>query len=164
QEDAEAERLAVLIDVRLWRFRPDAEVDVEVALERREPWDTPAHPRPVRVDLGDRGTGDERERRAAGGQVGEVADLVDEHRPAVAHALISIEGDPPGSVSPGTLAGDTATQIPRATSATARTGASRGPRGRTFSAKIATATTAIQNRLITPSTNRTAIMAPEQPA
>src|SRR5205814_179236 len=39
--------------------------------------------------------------------------------------------DTPGSVSPGTLAGDTATQIPRATTAAARTGASRGPRGRT---------------------------------
>ena len=76
---------------------------------------------------------------------------------------ISIEGEPPGSVSPGTLAGDTATQIPRTTSATAKAGASREPRGSTFSAKITTATTAIQNRLITPSTNSTAIRAPEQP-
>src|SRR6266511_4369269 len=42
----------------------------------------------------------------------------------LAHDPISIEGDPPGSVSPGTLAGDTATQIPRATRATAKTGAS----------------------------------------
>src|SRR5439155_26083982 len=31
----------------------------------------------------------------------------------LAHDPISVEGDPPGSVSPGTLAGDTATQIPR---------------------------------------------------
>src|SRR5439155_9942814 len=60
-----------------------------------------------------------------------------------------------GCVSPGTPAGDTATQIPRASRATARTGASRWPRGRTFSAKIAAATTAIQKRLITPSTKRT---------
>src|SRR6266576_2256996 len=31
----------------------------------------------------------------------------------LAHDRISVEGDPPGSVSPGTLAGDTATRIPR---------------------------------------------------
>ena len=69
----------------------------------------------------------------------------------------------PARSSPGTVAGETATQIPRATSATATTGASRGPCGRTFSAKITTATTAIQKRLITPSTKSTAISAPEQP-
>src|SRR5439155_14839885 len=78
----------------------------------------------------------------------------------LAHDPISVEGDPPGSVSPGTLAGDTATQIPRATRATAKTSASRGPRGRTFSTKITTATTAIQQRLIPPSTKRTALSPP----
>src|SRR5436309_12027730 len=34
KKDAEAERLAVLVDVRLRRLRRDAEVDVEVARER----------------------------------------------------------------------------------------------------------------------------------
>src|SRR6185503_15248977 len=76
---------------------------------------------------------------------------------------ICIDGEPPGSVRPGTVAGDTATQIPSTTSATATAGISREPRGSTFSAKITTAITAIQNRLITPSTNSTAISAPEQP-
>src|SRR5689334_6126255 len=77
--------------------------------------------------------------------------------------LILIECKPPGSVRPGTVAGDTATQIPRATRAIANAGASRSPGGRTFSVKIANPTTAIQKRLIAPSANRTAIRAPEQP-
>src|SRR5580765_8291981 len=80
------------------------------------------------------------------------------------HDPISIEGDPlPGWVNPGTLAGDTATQIPRATRAAATTGASREPCGRAFSAKIATVTSAIQKRLITPSTKRTSIRPPDEP-
>ena len=47
----------------------------------------------------------------------------------------------PGVVSPGTLSGATATQIPAATSATATTCATRSPTGSTFSAKITAATT-----------------------
>src|SRR5256886_6797362 len=241
-EDAQAERLAVLVDVRLRGLGPSAEVDVEVALERRIPRDRPAHSLPVRLDLRDRGAGHQRKGSVAGMQVGEVADLVDEHRAPVAagvlvraeHEVIEeqlpapfeeieqlglafrpdedvllldvrprkpaalggervprargfllldeqrvprrlpflrrddrwkVHGAPliVGCVSPGTPAGDTATQIPSAARATAKMGASRWPRGRTFSAKIAAATTAIQKRLITPSTKRTAIRAPEQP-
>src|SRR5919199_2474477 len=80
------------------------------------------------------------------------------------HDPISIDGEPPpGWVSPGTLAGDTPTQTTSATNATASGVASRAPCGSTFSAKIATATSAIQKRLITPSTNKTAIRPPEQP-
>src|SRR5437763_384492 len=88
QEDAEPERLAVLVDVRLRRLRTDAEVDVEVALERREPRDRPPHPLPVRLDPGERGARHEREGRVAGVQVREVADLVDEHRAAVAARVL----------------------------------------------------------------------------
>src|SRR5256886_11282550 len=236
-EDAQAERLAVLVDVRLRGLGPGAEVDVEVALEGRVPRDRPAHSLPVRLDLRNRGAGHQRKGSTAGMKVGEVADLVDEHRTAVAagvlvraehevveeqlaapfeeieqrglalrpgeavllldlhprqppalggervpraggfllldeqcvprrlpflrrddrwkvhvaplirHDPISIEGDPPGCVSPGTLAGDTATQIPSAARATAKTGASRWPRGRTFSAKIAAATRSEERRV-----------------
>src|SRR5204862_2402329 len=60
-EGAEAERLAVLVDVLLRCLRTDAEVDAEVGLERRVPRDRPAHALPVGLDLGDRGPGDERE-------------------------------------------------------------------------------------------------------
>jgi hypothetical protein len=45
------------------------------------------------------------------------------HDTPLAQDPISIEGEPPGWVNPGTLAGDTATQIPRAVRATAKTGA-----------------------------------------
>src|SRR5262249_22204038 len=91
-EDAETERLAVLVDALLGRLWPDAEVDVEVALEGRVPRDRPAHALPIALDLGYRGPGDEREGRVARVQVGEVADLVDEHRAAVAtHVLIRPE-------------------------------------------------------------------------
>ena len=43
EENAEAEGLAVLVDTLLRRLRPDPEVDVEVAVERRNPCDRPAH-------------------------------------------------------------------------------------------------------------------------
>jgi hypothetical protein len=42
----------------------------------------------------------------------------------------------PGSVNPGTVPGDTATQIPKTTRAGATMRESRTPRGNTFSAKI----------------------------
>src|SRR5262249_36634477 len=79
------------------------------------------------------------------------------------HDPISIVGEPPpGWVSPGTLAGETPTQTPSATNATASGVANRAPCDTTFSAKITTVSRAIQNRLITPSTSKTAISAPEQ--
>src|SRR5919201_6819733 len=84
EEDAEAERFAVLVCIRLRRLRRDPEVDVEVAVERREPWDRPTQALPVRGDLCERGAGHECKRRVPGVQVGEVADLVGEHRAAVA--------------------------------------------------------------------------------
>src|SRR5947208_16754528 len=88
QEDAEAKRLAVLVDALLRRLRPDAEVEVEVGLERRVPRGLPAHALPVGLELLDRGARDEREGRVAGAQVGEVADLVDGHGAAVAARLL----------------------------------------------------------------------------
>src|SRR5205823_1578244 len=91
-EDAETERLAVLVDALLGCLGPDAEVEVEVALEGRMPRDRPAHSLPVVRDLRNRSPGDEHEGRVACVQVGEVADLVDEHRAAVAtHILIRPE-------------------------------------------------------------------------
>src|SRR4029453_4620671 len=80
-----------------------------------------------------------------------------------AHCCISIDGAPPGSVNPGTLPEAKATQPPSTTRATATRRESLGPCGSTFSAKIATATTPIQTRLITPSANSTTIRPPEQP-
>src|SRR5436190_12853989 len=87
-EGTQTERFAVLVDALLRRLRPDAEVDVEFALERRVPRDGPTHGGPVGLDLGHRRSGDEREGRVAGMQVGEVADLVDEHGAAVAAGLL----------------------------------------------------------------------------
>src|SRR5207247_2626627 len=60
-EDAEAKRLAVLVDALLRRLRPDAEVDIEVALERGIPRDRPVHPLSVHLDLRHRGARDEPE-------------------------------------------------------------------------------------------------------
>src|SRR5438874_13154305 len=88
QEDAEAAILAVMVAVRLRRFRPDADVDVELALQRRVPRDGPTHPLSVRLDLRNRRAGHERKGGVAGVQVGEVADLVDEHRAAVAARVL----------------------------------------------------------------------------
>src|SRR5215212_6843725 len=68
-----------------------------------------------------------------------------------------------GSVSPGTLPGEAAIQIPSATNASAATRDSRKPCGSTFSAKITAAVSAIQNRLITPSANRINISPQQQP-
>src|SRR6185436_1077650 len=55
QEDAEAERLAVLVDALLGRRRPDAEVDIEIAFEGRVPGKRPAHSLPVGLERADRG-------------------------------------------------------------------------------------------------------------
>src|SRR5215208_7144628 len=83
-EDAEAETLAVLVraDARLRRRGP--EVDAEVAPEPGEPRDRPPHPLAVRLDLFDLRPRHQSERRVARVQVREVADLVGEHRAAVA--------------------------------------------------------------------------------
>jgi hypothetical protein len=58
------------------------------ALKRRAPPDRPAHTLPVSLEFLDRSAGYEREGRIAGVQVGEVADLVDEHRAAVAARVL----------------------------------------------------------------------------
>src|SRR5919198_1562666 len=84
EEDAEAERLAVLVLRRVGRLEARSEVDVEVVLEGRVPRDRPAHPRPVRLDLLDRRARYKREGGVARVEVGEVADLVGDHRAAVA--------------------------------------------------------------------------------
>src|SRR5438874_7851668 len=66
----------------------DAEGVVEVALERGEPRDGPTHALPVGLDPGDRRAGDERKGGVARMEVGEVADLVDDHRAAAAARLL----------------------------------------------------------------------------
>ena len=76
---------------------------------------------------------------------------------------ISMDGDCPGSVSIGTVEDETATQSPRAIRPIPTTRVSRGPSGKTFSTKITAAITNIQNTLITPSANRTAIRPRQQP-
>ena len=68
-----------------------------------------------------------------------------------------------GWTRPGTLAGADATQMPSAISATPKTRTSRSPWGASFSTKITAATTAIQNRLITPSANRASISPRQHP-
>src|SRR5687767_1077300 len=68
-----------------------------------------------------------------------------------------------GSVTHGTLDGETATQIPSATSAAPTARGNRMPNGSTFWAKINPATTAIQKMLITPTANSTAIRPKQQP-
>ncbi len=72
-------------------------------------------------------------------------------------------GADPGLVSPGTLPGAAATQIPSATNATAKTLVSRLPYGSTFSAKITAAITPIQKMLMTPRLNKTTISPQQQP-
>ena len=74
---------------------------------------------------------------------------------------ICIDGELEGSVSPGTLLGDAATQRPRRR-VPPRTRVRAVARRKHLLAKITTVTTAIQKRLIAPSTNSTAISAPEQ--
>src|SRR5262249_18328571 len=68
-----------------------------------------------------------------------------------------------GTCRPGTEPGAAATQIPRATKATAETRANRSPCGRTFCTRTISATAAIQIRLITPSANRATIKPEQQP-
>jgi hypothetical protein len=64
----------------------DAEVRVEVVGDR-VPGDVPAHPRLQALDVGLRGARDVGERRVAGVEVGEMADLVGHERAAAAAAL-----------------------------------------------------------------------------
>ena len=56
-----------------------------------------------------------------------------------------------------------ATQIPSATSTAATSGTSRSPCGKSFWTTMTPATSAIQNKLITPSANRTTINPKQQP-
>src|SRR5262249_20264682 len=81
-ENAEAEVLAVLILARARRLGADFEVGVEVALERGDPRDRPPHALSIGLDLGDRRARHDRERGVARVEMGEVADLIDEHRAA----------------------------------------------------------------------------------
>ena len=69
----------------------------------------------------------------------------------------------PGCVSPGTLPGAAATQIPRPTSTSASARANASPPGIAFSIRIATPAAPIQNRLMTPSANSASIRPRQQP-
>src|SRR6476659_9067416 len=72
---------------------------------------------------------------------------------APAHRITDIASWAGGCVSAGTLLGAAATHTPSAVRTIASATAVRSPAGSTFSAKIASATSAIQNTLITPRAN-----------
>src|SRR5262245_54184962 len=88
-EHGEAEQLAVLVLIGIRLSRAAAEIDVEVACERRDPGNLPAHPPAVGLDLLDRRARDGDERGVARVQVGQVADLIEDQRAAGATLVAS---------------------------------------------------------------------------